>query len=148
MPTRKLPSDHEVLKLYQGGMSYSAIALMYGTTKPAVGFAVARAGGKPRDESSGYMPRGLRQEHWHSIAPRHLRQLARREKAERGETAVRPLSEQETVHLDRWLAMMAERGLAVAYDPDHEPNEASRQGGWYYVNRPEGNDSIIAYDPV
>lgn len=152
MPTRKLPPDREVLALYRGGMSYSAIATMYGTGKPAVGLAIRRAGGEPRSEASGYMPSGLLPDHWHAPAARHLRELSRREKVESSPDGggARRLRPAEEVGLNNWLAMLAEHDWVVAYDPDHEPNPASpTHGGWYYVPRPANRPTgITAYDPA
>ena len=135
--------------MYEGGLSYSAIAAMYDTGKAAVGRAVYRAGGEARSEASGYMPAGLLPDHWHAPAARHLRELSRRERA--GELGVRPLREAEEVSLNNWLAMLEESDYVVAYDPDHEANPASpTHGGWYYVKRPEGMEPgrITAYDPA
>lgn len=131
--------------MYQGGMSYAAIAAMYGCGKPAVGLAIERAGGQPRSEASGYMPANLSRDHWYAPAARQLRFLAR----VRG--GKRPLRPVDQTGLDNWLAMMEAENLVVDYDPDHEPNPASpTYGGWFYTPRPEGMDPdrITAYDPV
>jgi hypothetical protein len=124
-------------------MSYSAIAAMYGTGKPAVGIAIRRAGGEPRSDASGYMPHELRPEHYHAPAARRLRSLARREK---GETVL-PVEE---TGLDNWLAMMRRYNQVVDYHPDYGPNEASpTYGGWHYVNRPADRPTgMTAYDPA
>jgi len=152
MPIRKLPPDSEVVKLYESGLSYSAIGAMYGTGKQAVALAIERAGRqRPGNESSGYMPPGLKPEHWHAPAAKRLRELARREKAAAGDKRARPLRPSEDVALDNWLAMLAAGDLVVAYSPDlpaSSDNPASPSyGGWHYVKRPEGHDGITAYNP-
>lgn len=142
---RKLPPDQEVVKLHQSGMSYAAIATMFGVHKSAVGFAVDRAGHAPGNETSGYMPPGLRVEHWHAPAAKNLRALARRQKGRR------PLREADAKRLDSWLAMLRENDFVVAYAPDIPPNPASPSyGGWMYVKRPAGvsQDNITVYETV
>lgn len=148
MPTRKLPDDQTVLRMYEGGMTLSGIAAMYGCHKQAVSWAVERAGGKGRETSSGYMPTGLKPEHYHAPAARHLRELSRRERA--GEPKVRPLKPVEETGLNNWLAMLEAEGLAVGYDPEAAPNPASpTYGGWYYLSRKYAKPGkVIAYDPA
>lgn len=145
MQSRKLPPDHEVAHLYEGGMALAAIAGEYGTTVAAVSLALGRVGRSPGRQLSGYMPVGLHADHYHTVPAKCLRYLARREKG------LRPLSSADNVRLDNWLRMLRDEGLAVAYDAKHPPNPASpTYGGWYYVKRPADlpDGQITVYGPA
>ncbi|GAB3847438.1 hypothetical protein GCM10029963_28920 [Micromonospora andamanensis] len=46
--------------------------------------------------------------------------------------------------LDKWLREIQEAGVVVCYDPDMEPNPASKTGGFYYSRRRTSDgDSLI-----
>jgi hypothetical protein len=130
---RKLPPDHEVLRLVlEEGRTLRSVADEYGATRQAVSACLHDNGAYAPNAVMPYrewIPWRVRVPHNNDKIVRRLRRYAR---WQMGET----FSEKEINNLSRWISRMRQLGVVVDYDP--------KAGFFYSPRRPdEPRDALI-----
>lgn len=138
MPTpRKLPDITTLRRLRRKGWRLAEIAEEYGVTHTGVWRALHAAGDIERQANyKDIAPWVVNREHRQALPMRHIQIMVRLENG-------KPVSEAEDRRYKAWLKGMEDAGVVLAYHPDAPANAASLRGGFYYVPREAGDDSIF-----
>lgn len=123
---RLLPSDREVKRLVDKGMTHTEIGEKFGTTRQAVATALSRAGLTDKHRCST-VPWRVKMGHHTNY---NLRMLRAHDRILRGDE----ISDAERHRHDLWVERLREYGdMVVDYNPDFEE-------GFYWVPRRPGID--------
>ncbi|WP_024817007.1 hypothetical protein [Arthrobacter sp. 31Y] len=141
MPTKRLLPDAATLRrMRNNDWRLKDIAKEYGVTEAAVWKALDRANlVQGRTTYSEILPWKILPEHRATNIMVMFRRILRQRKGE-------VLPENEQRYLDAWLKTLSDSNVVVNYHPEAPPNDASRKGGFYYVER-QPTDKWIIREP-
>lgn len=129
---RLLPSDSELKRLVDKGMTHKEIGDKYGTTRQAVATALSRAGLTDQHLADS-IP-----EEWRPIMTKHhrsynMRMLRAHDRVLRNDPT---LSDEERHRHQLWLDRLADDDAVVDYNPKYVD-------GFYFVRRRPGIDTDV-----
>lgn len=130
MPAKRmLPDTATLRRMRANGWRLKDIAKEYGVSQAAVWKALERADlTVARTTYADILPWKIEAEHRATSIMQKFRMILRQRKGE-------VLGETEQRYLDTWLKLLEDSNVVVNYHPDAPPNDASKKGGFYYVER-------------
>jgi len=142
MPAKRmLPDTATLRRMRANNWRLKDIAEEYGVTQAAVWKALERADlTASRVTYSDILPWKIAPEHRATSIMQKFRMIMRQRKGE-------SLGETEQRYLDTWLQMLDDSNVVVNYHPEAPANDASKKGGFYYVERLP-TDKWIVREPL